>query len=81
MPLHRSRPTSTPCTHAAISPFSTRSYKSATGTVNPMDERKDGVYNEEVLLAFAWAKKLNPGITYLMHVTMGSCVSNPGCEG
>ena len=38
-----------------------------------MDERKDGVYNEEVLLAFAWAKKLNPGITYLMHVTMGSC--------
>ena len=27
-----------------------------------MDERKDGVYNEEVLLAFAWAKKLNPSI-------------------
>ena len=38
-----------------------------------MDERKDGVYNEEVLLAFAWAKKLNPGTTYLIHVTMGSC--------
>lgn len=38
-----------------------------------MDERKDGVYNEEVLLAFAWRKKLNPGTMYVIHVTMGSC--------